>query len=82
MFTKLISPKDYLWLGMRENIYLVTAVLLVCCILSYVVYLVFEKISARWLLSSFAVQTVVMSIVIGLNFVFLRPISQFIYFQF
>ena len=82
MFAKLISPGDYLWLGMRENTYLVTAMLLICCILSYLVHLVDEKLSPRWVWPNFAIQTAIMSIVIGLNFVFLRPISQFIYFQF
>jgi alginate O-acetyltransferase complex protein AlgI len=82
MFAKLLSPGDYLWLGMRENTYLITALLLIFCILSYIVHLINEKISYHWAWPNFFIQTAIMSIVIGLNFVFLRPISQFIYFQF
>ena len=39
MFGKLISPREYLWLGMRENTYLVAAVVLILCILAYLVSL-------------------------------------------
>ena len=82
MFGKLISPREYLWLGMRENTYLVAAVVLILCILAYLVHWGSGKFRFQWVWPSFAVQTAVMSVVIGLNFVFLRPISQFIYFQF
>ena len=82
MFTKLFSPRDYLWLGMRENIYLVTALLLIICLATYAVHFFKGKLQLRWIWASFALETGIMSVVIALNFVFLRPISQFIYFQF
>ena len=43
MFSKLISPSQYLWLGMRENTYLITVLLLMASIISYAVH----KISGR-----------------------------------
>lgn len=82
MYSKLFSPQDYLWLGMRENTYLVAALLLVTFVATYF----FHEKGAKWLRQSlaatFVVETVLMGIVVGLVFVFLRPISQFIYFQF
>ena len=82
MFGKLISPQDYLWLGMRENTYLIAAVVLILCILAYSVHWASGRLRFQWVWPSFLIQIAVMSVVIGLNFVFLRPISQFIYFQF
>lgn len=82
MFAKLFSPRDYLWLGMRENIYLVTAIVLVICLATYAVHYYKQKLHIRWMWARFTLETGVMSVVIALNFVFLRPISQFIYFQF
>ncbi len=82
MFAKLISPEEYFWLGMRENTYLVAGVMLLFCIFTYLIHWGKEKFHFRWVFTNFAIQTLIMSVVIGLNFVFLRPISQFIYFQF
>jgi len=82
MFAKLISPGDYLWLGMRENTYLITAILLIFCVMSYLIHWIERKYISPWVWLKFVISIPVMSFVIGLNFVFLRPISQFIYFQF
>lgn len=82
MFAKLTSPRDYLWLGMRENTYLVTAVMLALMLLAYAVHLYGLHWVRRWRWVSFTAETAVMAVVIALVFVFLRPISQFIYFQF
>ena len=81
MYAKLFSTRDYLWLGMRENSYLVAAVLFLAFVGTYYFH---EK--RGWLrhrlAPTFAIETLLMGIVVGLVFVFLRPISQFIYFQF
>jgi D-alanyl-lipoteichoic acid acyltransferase DltB (MBOAT superfamily) len=82
MFAKLISPRDYLWLGMRENTYLVTALVLLVFLGAHGVHLYHERFRQWWLSAKFAMDTAVMTLVIMLVFVFLRPISQFIYFQF
>lgn len=82
MYGKLFDPRDYFWLGMRENTYLVAAALLLAFGGAYFVH---ER-GGRWLRQSlslvFVVEALMMGVVIGLVFVFLRPISQFIYFQF
>lgn len=82
MFAKLLSPQEYLYLGMRENTYLVAAAVLVSMMLAYQFHERAHKWFAdrRWLL--FVAETVQMGVVVVLAFVFLRPISQFIYFQF
>ncbi|MDP2829691.1 MAG: MBOAT family O-acyltransferase [Sulfuricellaceae bacterium] len=82
MYGKLFVPRDYFWLGMRENNYLIAAVLLLGFSGTYFLH---ER-GNRWLRSSLALtfvfETLLMGIIAGLIFVFLRPISQFIYFQF
>ena len=84
MWFKLISPSQYLWLGMRENTYIVTTFLLIFCLLSYAVHKIYSKVTENklWFVLDFIIQVTIMTIVIGFVFVFLRPISQFIYFQF
>lgn len=82
MFSKLASPREWLYLGMRENTYLVATVLFLGMILTYAVH----ENAGRWIGKSqparFVSETVLTGIVTALVFVFLRPISQFIYFQF
>lgn len=82
MYGKLFAPRDYLWLGMRENAYLAAATLLIAFVGTYF----FHERGGRWLHQRlgfrFVAETLLMGIITGLVFVFLRPISQFIYFQF
>lgn len=82
MFAKLVSPQEYLYLGMRENTYLVAAIIFMSMLLAYL----FHERVHQWLgarpLSRFTAETTLMGVVVASVFVFLRPISQFIYFQF
>jgi D-alanyl-lipoteichoic acid acyltransferase DltB (MBOAT superfamily) len=82
MFAKLLYPNNYTWLGLRENTYLITALLLVGVILIYNVrnnIVFFLNLRA----SSLNVLNFVFIMFISiLVFIFLRPINQFIYFQF
>lgn len=82
MYGKLFSVQQWLFLGMRENVYLVAAFVAVSMTLSFVVH----KYACRWLSErrclGFLSETVVIGITTALVFVFLRPINQFIYFQF
>lgn len=52
------------------------------CLIAYAFHLYGERLFRRWRWVNFAVETTTMAVVIALVFVFLRPISQFIYFQF
>jgi alginate O-acetyltransferase complex protein AlgI len=82
MFAKVVTPSAYSTLGLRENVYVIAALVMLGILLTYVVreYLV-ERLEARPLFWTFS-QAVGYFVVIALVFVFLRPISQFIYFQF
>ena len=82
MYSKLFSVQNYLWLGMRENIYIITTLVFIFIISAYF----FRKIGSYAVKDSrfifLVANTLLMTIVILLVFVFIRPISQFIYFQF
>jgi len=82
MFAVLVDSDNYMWLGMRENNYLVAATLMVGFLLTWWAH----RQSDRWLADpgrlAVGLEAVFMGIVGGLVFVFLRPVTQFIYFQF
>ena len=82
MYAKLFEANEWTYLGMRENIYLVTTILLLLIIGSYWIHLFgVQRLAGRlWL--SFLLHTASLGIATSLVFIFLRPINQFIYFQF
>lgn len=82
MFDKVITPSKYLYFTMRENNYIIAGVTLLLIVLTYYSNVVIEPIINRnkWL--SFGFHTIKYAIIIIFVFTFLRPISQFIYFQF
>jgi alginate O-acetyltransferase complex protein AlgI len=82
MLERLIHPSNYTWLGMRENNYLIASLLLVSFLLAWLVHRERNRIARLPALLSFGLETALASVVAGLTFVFLRPINQFIYFQF
>ncbi len=82
MFAKVFKISNYGFLNMRENTYLITASIFV---LFYFNYLIQTKIKPKlnnYLILSFVLDAAIYAILILLVFTFLRPISQFIYFQF
>jgi len=82
MFGKLFSVEEWSYLGMRENTYLVAAFIFVSMMLTYGV----REYAGCWFRENgclgFLGHTVVVGVTTALVFVFLRPINQFIYFQF
>ena len=80
MWSRVLNPREYLALGLRENSYLSAATVL---LLVTVAGLVSGRV-ARWTERplSLPVLTAGYAFVIGVVIVMLRPISQFIYFQF
>jgi len=81
MWIKVLDLSGYFWLGMRENTYLVTFVLFLGVILLASLKKIFfldlpQTNFAKQLLDFIAVTVMVAAVI-----VFLRPISQFIYFQ-
>lgn len=82
MFAILSHPGNYLWLGLRENNYLVAALLMAGFLLIWVVHRDYARFCAVSNRLAFALDSVVIGTAAGLVFVFLRPLTQFIYFQF
>ena len=81
LFLKLFNPSKYTWLGMRENIYVITFLVMLFIIIAYFIDRYIIPALENTYIGQFA-NAVVMTFVIALVIVFLRPISQFIYFQF
>jgi D-alanyl-lipoteichoic acid acyltransferase DltB (MBOAT superfamily) len=82
MFQKIINPKNYLFYTMRENNYLITAFLLLLMLVTYFSNTYVEPKLNKFKWASFVFHTVKYTIVVIFVYTFLRPISQFIYFQF
>ena len=82
MFSKLIQVKEYTHLNMRENTYLVTAAIFIAFYLNYYIQTKWKPFISQFAFIDFILNAIVYGFVILLVFTFLRPISQFIYFQF
>jgi len=82
MYMKLFSAKEWTYLGMRENTYLVAASIFGSMVISYFIheYAVEYLRKVRWV--GLLIESVTMGLATSLVFIFLRPINQFIYFQF
>jgi len=82
MWAKIFNPSAYTWLGMRENTYLVASLILIGI---FATYFIREKFLPRlrnlWM-GVVIGDTAVIVAMTALVVVFLRPINQFIYFQF
>ena len=82
MLGTLIHPRNYTWLGMRENNYLIATLLMAFFLLVWFTHRERKRIAALPTLLLFGLETTIAGVVTGLVFVFLRPVAQFIYFQF
>lgn len=82
MWGKVLNPAQYQWLGLRENTYLVAAILLLGMFSVYVARRHLVPTIARVPVLMVAGETLVFGVIFLAAFVFLRPIQQFIYFQF
>ena len=82
MWAKIINPFAYTWLGMRENVYLITFIILVGF---FIVYLFKEKILPKLYsikLIIIPLDIILMTIIFSSVVIFFRSTNQFIYFQF
>jgi len=80
-FKKTVNWHAYTWLGMRENVYLITFITLLLIIISYLLTTYVKPRIENTFIGQLS-NVVILSISVALVIVFLRPISQFIYFQF
>ena len=82
MFSKILNPAKYTFYTMRENNYIITAFLMLFILLTYLINNYVEERINKMPYLSFAISSVKFAVIILFVFTFLRPISQFIYFQF
>jgi len=82
MFARVLDPTEYFSLGLRENNYLIAAIVLLATLLTSLVRSVAIPRLARAPFAWGVAQAAGYAVMIALIFVFLRPINQFIYFQF
>ena len=83
MLIKIIDYREYSYLGLRENTYLITVLMLIFFVINN---LYNNKIKPRLINNSTNAKNLFIIfeyfLLISLVFIFLRPINQFIYFQF
>jgi D-alanyl-lipoteichoic acid acyltransferase DltB (MBOAT superfamily) len=82
MYAKLLVPRQYLVMGLNENNYLIAAVIMLGIFLAYASARVAIPFLQRNRVVWAVAQTAVYGVVIVIVFTFLRPMNQFIYFQF
>ncbi|MCB0700340.1 MAG: hypothetical protein KDC11_10850, partial [Chitinophagaceae bacterium] len=82
MMGKVFVPSNYLFRTMRENNYLITAVLVLLFLITHFVDKRLSKYIQKVPAMSFVLNCAKFVVLIIIIFTFLRPISQFIYFQF
>ena len=82
MYAKLLDPRQYAALGLDENTYVVAAAVMLAVLSAYAFKRTVGPILRRNRVTWAVVETAGFGVVIALVFVFLRPINQFIYFQF
>jgi D-alanyl-lipoteichoic acid acyltransferase DltB (MBOAT superfamily) len=82
MFSKVINPINYSFITMRENVYIVTYLVLILFLLNYFFQERLRPVFDRFPRFMFVFGIVKWAVMMILVFTFLRPISQFIYFQF
>jgi len=80
MWSKVVDPVSYTWLGMRENTYLIAALIL---LFLFTTYFLKETMLKKYdVIFVFVRDLIVLPVIFFMVFVFFRPINQFIYFQF
>jgi D-alanyl-lipoteichoic acid acyltransferase DltB (MBOAT superfamily) len=83
MWAKVFTPTAYAGLGLRENYYLVAFLLTAGVATAYAFHGPLSEWLRRRSRPSIAItDTAAMGVVVALVFIFLRPVRQFIYFQF
>jgi D-alanyl-lipoteichoic acid acyltransferase DltB (MBOAT superfamily) len=82
MYSKILNPSELLGMNLRENSYLVAALMLVVFVATWAAQRFLKPIIERSKAFQGPVLIVQYTIALLFVFVFLRPINQFIYFQF
>lgn len=78
----LLRPAEWFHLGLRENIYLAAAVVLILIVAAPLAERFWRWLDSRPGLPAWSLRTAGLAAVIALDLIYLRPANQFIYFQF
>lgn len=82
LLSKVFIFGEYFSLGLRENSYIVAFILTISVLLAKPSYHYFSTLQEKNISTYLIAETIVFCLSVPLIFVFLRPINQFIYFQF
>ena len=82
MWSKVFDPFSYATLGMRENTYIVTTIILIGIMATYWVKTNLAPLIERRGTLLLIVESLLFSLIVPFVIIFLRPVNQFIYFQF
>ena len=82
MLEAFLEPSRWFFMGLRENAYLVAALTSFLVLLGPIIFRVLSRLSGGKSSTSLLLTWVVMTFLIAVCLVFLRPVEQFIYFQF
>lgn len=83
MWAKVLKPNAYFELGMRENTYLVAAIIMISIFIAWIIKdKLVPLIDKGNRIALTSAEIVFFSVLLPLIIIFLRPINQFIYFQF
>jgi hypothetical protein len=78
---KLINPGSYLRLSFRENFYLIVFLIMAGMLASYALKQARHPIVSNPIVLRVS-EAAALSLMIYFDFIFLKPVNQFIYFQF
>ena len=81
-WSQLLDPSRYTSLNLRETSYVVAALVLVLTIAAPFAYRAMLALCARWPRASLVPLVAGWTVLLALTVIYLRPINQFIYFQF
>lgn len=82
MWSKVFDISQYGYLSMRENSYLVAAIILIGFFLTCLISTESKRLLNSNILITRGLEAIILIIIIPFILIFLRPITQFIYFQF
>jgi len=82
MWSKVVNLSEYFSMSMRENTYLVAALMTIGMLMTYWVKEKLHPAIKNNTVLNIAVESIFFSIIMSLIIIYLRPINQFIYFQF
>lgn len=82
MWSTLLNPSQYLRLGLRENYYLVAAIVMVLVLIAPHAERALQRAGRYQPGLTMATRTLALTFAIAVALVYLRPLNQFIYFQF